>query len=213
MSKLLQTKKNQVFFRLFLLLISFGFPINLFAGSVCVKYDKVNGNGDFPFNFRVIDNKFCAGGTLFNPITKQGNSKLKVLDHLRMLKKMGVKTIITLNVPLTDKVTPLLSELCEQEALEHIKIRMTANEIPNEHQTQLIMNRIENGAYVHCMWGCDRTGAIIAMYLRLKHNYSGEDAYKAVIKGGSHSGKMGGFKEIASNNKLIRYFWNNGIQF
>ncbi len=90
---------------------------------------------------------------------------------------------------------------------------MNSEKVPDDEQTNTILEKLKKGAYLHCLWGCDRTGAIIAKYLTEICGYSGEEAFKAVIKNGSHAGKLGGFKQIKGNNLLIKYFWKDGPQF
>ena len=182
------------------------------ADSTCKKFDDVSGSGKYPFNFRNIDNRLFAGGYLFNPIGKE-NSDQKVRQYLKYLADVNVKNIILLHVPAgKDPFTQRLEELCPEENLNLFKMRMNAAEVPDEAETAKIMQAIENGAYVHCMWGCDRTGAIIGRYLVDKMKYKPVDAYKSIIKNGSHSGKKGGFKEIQGNRKLLLYFWPDVAQ-
>lgn len=181
------------------------------ADSICTKFEDVSGSGKYPFNFRIIDDKLFAGGYLFNPISKN-NSDKKVRQYLKLLSDFGAKNIILLHVPAGENsFTKRLEELCRLENLNLLKMRMNAVEVPSESETKTIMQAIDSGAYVHCMWGCDRTGAIIGRYLVDRKNYKPEVAYNAIIKNGSHSGKKGGFKEIPGNRKLLLYFWPQAV--
>jgi hypothetical protein len=178
-----------------------------FAETVCKKFDDVGGSASMPYNFRNIDDKLFAGGFLFNPVTK-ANSNEKVKEFLLLLKSYGVKNIVLLHVPLNeDRFTKDLGRLASECGLKLIKRRMNALQVPNEEQTNELLLAIEQGAYVHCMWGCDRTGAVIAKYLMEKHGFSGKKAWEAIIKDGSHAGKLGGFKVKPSNRNLLLYFW------
>ncbi|HPZ08488.1 MAG TPA: hypothetical protein PL110_10270 [Candidatus Eremiobacteraeota bacterium] len=177
--------------------------ISSFAGekSICIKEKDVWGSGKYPYNFRIIDDALYAGGTLFNPET-QGNSIEKVRTYIRLLKGMGVKSIIALNASSKTE-----ENIVKEEGLIYYSCPMNAEKVPTLKETEKIMELIENKAYVHCEWGADRTGAIVAKYLRTKKGYSGYDAWQAVITGGSHSGIIGGFKQNCGNRKLLLYFW------
>ena len=178
----------------------------LLAKSVCVKQEDVNGSGKYPYNFRLIDNCLAAGGSLFNPVSKL-NSDEKVCEYIRFLKNLGINSLMLLHVPLkTDSLTARLEACCKKEGMELIKMRMNAEQLPTNEQTEFLMNAIASGSYVHCMWGCDRTGAIIGKYLRTK-GYSGEQALEAIVNKGSHAGKLGGFKRKSGNKNLLLYFW------
>ena len=174
--------------------------------SLCIKEDDVNGSGAYPYNFRLIDQCLAAGGSLFNPVSKN-NTDEKVCEYIRLLKKLGINSLMLLHVPLKkDALTTRLEACCKKEGMELIKMRMNAEELPSEEQTEYLMNAIASGSYVHCMWGCDRTGAIIGKYLRRK-GYSGQETLDAIVNKGSHSGKLGGFKRKAGNKNLLLYFW------
>ncbi len=187
----------------FLILLSQGLCL---AQSTVVKYDNAGGSGPVPYNFRVIDGRLMAGGYLFNPVKKH-NSDQKVTEYLRLLKKMGATSLLLLHVPLKDSFTDRLAGLCRQENLELVKMRMNSTQVPDKAQTACILEKIASGTYVHCMWGCDRTGAIIARYLRAKHGYSGRRAFDAIVGGGTHAGPLGGFKRVSGNLNLLLYFW------
>ncbi len=173
--------------------------------SICIKQEDVNGSGLYPYNFRIIDNCLAAGGSLFNPVSKI-NTDEKVCNYIRLLKKLGINSLMLLHVPLKDSLTPRLEACCKKERMELIKMRMNAEQVPSPEQTDYLMQAIASGSYVHCMWGCDRTGAIIGKYLRTK-GYSGKEALDAIVNKGSHSGRLGGFKRKSGNKNLLLYFW------
>lgn len=188
---------------LFLIFLS---PLCAKEISVCVKYDDVRGSGKYPYNFRVIDGKLFAGGNLFNPVGHL-NSEEKVLSYLKLLETLGVKNIIALNVPENDKEIKILEKLCARENLQLYKCPMNGEKVPTGAETQKIMRLISEGAYVHCNWGADRTGAVIAKYLRLEKKYTGLEAWSSVISGGPCAGKLGGLKQNSDYKNLILYFW------
>lgn len=179
--------------------------------SVCVKYDDVSGSGKYPYNFRAIDNKLFAGGTLFNPVGHL-NSEAKVLSYIKFLKGLGATNIITLNSLEDSKEAQILDKLCKQENLIHYNCPMHAELVPTDAQTKKIMELIDKKAYLHCTWGADRTGAVVAKYLRVKKGYSGYEAWSAVISKGSHAGKIGGLKQSPNYKNLVLYFWPEVIK-
>ena len=197
-----------------LFLFSFSFEWNAFAElekqslkveSICEKQEDVGGSGVYPYNYRLIDKCLAAGGSLFNPVSKN-NSDDKVCEYIRFLKKEGISSLMLLHVPLKDSLTPRLEQCCQKEGMKLIKMRMNAEQLPTEEQTEYLMNAIASGSYVHCMWGCDRTGAIIGKYLRTK-GYTGREALEAIVNKGTHAGKLGGFKRKSGNKNLLLYFW------
>ncbi len=179
------------------------------TGSVCIKGEaaQAKGSGLLPYNFRAIDGRLFAGGTPFNPVT-MANDEALVRRYVRDLRDRGVKTIITLHVPAgNDRFNGALKRICREEGIRWLPRRMTAEQVPDERQTDELLDAIDAGAYVHCQWGCDRTGAVIAKYLRSRRGWSGEDAWKAVVGGGSHAGPIGGLKKKPSYALLVTWFW------
>ncbi len=175
--------------------------------SDCIKFDDVKGSGKYPYNFRVIDNKLFAGGNLFNPVTLK-NSPERVKKYLMLLKLIGARNIVALNVPLNHgRELKLIKEFCVELNINFYACRMNSETVPDDTQTETIMRMIDEGAYIHCNWGCDRTGAIIARYLVARRGYNGEEAFNAVISKGSHSGLLGGLKQTPTYKKLVLYFW------
>lgn len=59
--------------------------------------------------------------------------------------------------------------------------------------------------YIHCRWGADRTGAIIARYLIEEDGYSTVEAWQAVRNNGSHAGALGGLKTGPDYRNLMLF--------
>lgn len=202
-----------------LLLLLSWLPANLQAGppgpmgrSVSIRLDTASAGPEIPYNLRVIDQTLFAGGSLFDPQTHSRPIE-QVRQQLRFLKGSGVRTVVILNVPAREDAD-LRTErtLCREEGLRFLPVRMTADLVPDAQQTAAILAAIRRGAYVHCQWGADRTGAVIARYLRDVKGYSGEAALRAIQTGGSHTGRRGGFKIKPFNRKLVLYFWPEVIR-
>lgn len=204
--------KNKVFYlrpfmgRSFILAVIVCLTTAFPCRAEVIKFEDAGGSGRVPYNFRIIDGKLMAGGYLFNPV-KKNNTDAKVADYLDFLREKGAKSVILLHVPLKDAFTDRLADICSNRQLEFVKMRMNSNEVPDAAQTDRLLQLIDSGAYIHCMWGCDRTGAIIAKYLRVKKGYSGSQAFSAIVGGGSHAGPLGGFKKVPANLNLLLYFW------
>jgi hypothetical protein len=204
---------------LFVCLVWFGEPITCLLQaadesekSYCTKWSDAGGSGAVPYNFRSIDGKLFAGGNLFNPVS-HANPPEKIREYLRFLKQQGAVSVIALHVPgAGSEELRLLEELSGEEGLKFRRRRMTAYIVPTASETEFLMQDIREGAYIHCMWGADRTGAVIAKYLRLFRGYSGEEAWKAVINGGSHAGPLGGLKQKPEYKNLVLYFWPEVVE-
>ncbi len=172
----------------------------------CVKYDDVGGNGVWPYNFRAIDNILYAGGSLSAPKAPK-NPPAKVRAYLEALRSLGVTTVICLNIPRDDSEIRVIEQLAPGLNLQVRRFAMHAEKVPTAAEWAEMLQLIAGKAYVHCQWGADRTGAIIARYLRDRHGYSGRAAWEAVIKGGSHAGKCGGLKVDPKYANLVRFIW------
>lgn len=176
------------------------------SASVYRRMPDDSGRGEWPYNSRLIDDTLFAGGTPFHPQTPS-NSALQVKAVLSRIRDLGIKTVIILNVPADDRQTREEEFLARAVGLSAVRLPMNAEKVPTADETAWLMNLIDGKAYVHCQWGADRTGAVVAKYLRLRHGFSGRKAWEAVIKGGSHAGRQGGLKIGPTYANLILYFW------
>lgn len=141
---------------------------------------QLKGVGNF---YRVNNNLYRSGQP-----TEEG---------MKNLEKIGIKTIINLRAFYTDtdeiKGTALLKE----------ELSINAWWIKDEdiiHVLQIIEKK-ENGPFlIHCSYGADRTGVVIAMYRIVEQGWSREEAIEEMVAGGY------GFHPIWSN--IIDYIKN-----
>lgn len=180
-----------------------------YSGSVCRKYpaSQIKGSGPFPYNYRVIEGRIHAGGHPLNPSNDFGNTDEQALSILSYLKSQGVNMVIDLEN--TKKIQPRYEKLLKDSGIRRVHIPMNASKMPDKSQWDQIKETMSYPVYIHCKWGADRTGAVIAKYLVEEKGYSPESAFNAVISGGSHAGVMGGLKTSEQYHDLIRFFWPN----
>lgn len=172
--------------------------------STCQKFpaNQVDGKGPLPYNYRVIDNRIHAGGHPLNPRNKFKNTDEQVSAILGYLKSQGVKTIIDLEN--TASIQARYKSLLDKAGIKRVHVPMHSLKTPTEKEWRLIKKLFSGPVYIHCTWGADRTGAVIARYLVEEKNYDPKQAYRAVISGGSHAGSIGGLKRYPN---LIKFFW------
>jgi hypothetical protein len=78
--------------------------------------------------------------------------------------------------------------------------------VPTAAEWAAIREALAGSVYIHCTWGADRTGAVLAKYLIETRGIGPVEAWKAVITGGSCAGPRGGFKVGPANRNLLLWF-------
>jgi protein tyrosine phosphatase (PTP) superfamily phosphohydrolase (DUF442 family) len=196
--------KHLAIFSLILFLLA---PICFAATSQCVKFErsKVLGTGPLPYNYRVIDRHIHAGGHPLGPTNNFGNTDAQAMSILKYLKSKGVYAVIDLEN--TGSIEKRYRALLKQAGLKFIHIPMSYVSVPNSDEWQTIREAMKNKVYIHCKWGADRTGAVLAKYLIEEKGCSMDAAIKAVSTGGTHAGVMGGMKKTYRYNPIYRNFW------
>ena len=158
------------------------------ATSYAIK--DVQGLGPLPYNFRVIDGKIFAGGHPLNPENRLQNTDAQVLAILNYLKSKGVVTVIDLQ---NDKGTEdRYVRLLKKVGLKRVHVPLTWLKAPSKAEWAEMKEALKKPVYIHCKWGADRTGFIIAKYLIDLKGYTVKEALDAVSTGGSHAGKIRG---------------------
>jgi hypothetical protein len=127
------------------------------AKSVCKKEEDVWGSGKFPHNFRVIDDKLYAGGSFFNP-EHHGNSTEKVRSYIKLLKSMGVTSVIALNSPASEE-----EKIVKEEGLIFYSCP-ECGKVPNSTETIKFMELIDKKAYIPVNGAQTEQVAVIAKY-------------------------------------------------
>ena len=179
----------------------------LAGSSVCVKFErsKVLGTGPLPYNYRIIDGRIHAGGHPLGPTNDLGNTDQQALSILDYLRSKGVVTVIDLEN--TGRIEARYERLLKIAGLKLLHIPMSMTKVPDQTEWRRIRVAMEKPVYIHCKWGVDRTGAVIAKYLIEEKGYSIDEAIKAVEKNGSHAGVMGGIKKVYVIDPVYRKFW------
>jgi protein tyrosine phosphatase (PTP) superfamily phosphohydrolase (DUF442 family) len=164
---------------------------------------RVGGNGPLPYNYRVIDKHIHVGGHPFNPARRLRNSDEQVLSILNYLKSEGVDTVIDLEN--TQRIQARYTKLLKKAGLTRIHIPLSAQRTPDSAEWKQIKDAMKGPVYIHCKWGADRAGSVVGRYLVEERKYTPQEAYDAVISGGTHAGPLGGLKRSRHYRNLKKF--------
>jgi protein tyrosine phosphatase (PTP) superfamily phosphohydrolase (DUF442 family) len=96
---------------------------------------------------------------------------------MRGLKRLGVGSII--NLRMTNEAWKAEAAEAQANGMVYTNVPLSGIHRPGEEQVRKILGLIETlpaPVFIHCQYGCDRTGTIIACY-RIEHDqWSGEAA-------------------------------------
>lgn len=168
---------------------------------------EVGGAGPLPYNYRVIDGHIHAGGHPLGPSSSFANTDEQVMAILDHLKSKNVLTVIDLEN--TGRIQARYQSLLDRAGIKRIHIPLNSFKVPNWKEWSQIRSAMRGPVYIHCKWGADRTGMVVARYLIEEEGCTPDAAYRAVITGGTHAGVLGGFKKLPTN-LLLKYFIYNG---
>jgi len=107
------------------------------------------------------------------------------IDGMQSLKRLGVTLIINLRQP--GDAWSEEQTLARANGILYTNFPMSGLGRPNEVQVRQILALIDSFAqpvFIHCQYGCDRTGTVVACY-RIQHDHwSSDQALKEARKHG-----------------------------
>jgi protein tyrosine/serine phosphatase len=125
-----------------------------------------------------------------NPGVYRGSNPKE--EGINELRKLGVRTVINLRKKGDDE-----GELVENAGMRYEWIPLRKTHAPDSDQVErffdIIRDRTAYPIYVHCLYGVDRTGTMMALYRIREQGWSNEDALAEMSHFGDH-----GFKDMRS---------------
>ncbi len=103
------------------------------------------------------------------------------VDGIKFLKAHGVDLVINLREP--SDTWPREEAVCEQAGIYYINLPEPGFGAPDPQRMELAVELIDYVAahggktFVHCQWGCDRTGTLVACY-EIRHGVPNDVAQK-----------------------------------
>jgi protein tyrosine/serine phosphatase len=138
----------------------------LLAASLCAAADRGQPPREGIGNFGQVDERLYRGA--------QPDA-----DGIANLKRLGVKSIINLRTS-RELWKPEPSE-ARTNGILYTNVPLSGLSRPSEEQITRLLSLLEtlpSPVFIHCEYGCDRTGTVVACY-RIKHDkWSSEDAQK-----------------------------------
>lgn len=185
-----------------LLMMHLIFPFSEACGRTDVDDNQsgnlVSGRSDFDKNKKIkpvfaVPRNDIAGLSNFAKISDNlYRGAQPSAEGFKSLKKMGVKTIISLRAFHSDR------SMIKGNGLYYMRVKFNTWHAENEDILKvfkLILNPEYQPVFIHCQHGSDRTGTVSALYRNVFQNWEMSDAMAEM--------KNFGFHEIWSN--LIKY--------
>jgi len=157
-------------------------PTGKLDKSTLLKLGKTTIADEFPRNFgTVVPKQLYRGGMIDNSL------------QLQALKNLGIERVVSLHN------NPEIGRMCKEIGLEHLPAPIeigTSEEYGRKMLGQSVSKfLLEKPTYVHCWFGADRTGGVIARF-RTESGWSNKNAYLEA--------KAYGFKDMFTD--LIDWF-------
>jgi protein tyrosine/serine phosphatase len=99
--------------------------------------------------------------------------------QLKVLKKLGVRTVVNLRGNTGTTTYRLERAGCQRLGLAYVDCRLRSRDAPSRqelHQLRQVLERAEAPILLHCKSGADRAGLASALYLHIVEGVSIEDA-------------------------------------
>ena len=139
-----------------------------------------------------------------NPEHGLQNTDKQTLAILKYLKSKGVVTVIDLQ---NDRKTEdRYARLLNEAGLKRIHVPLSWMKTPSPEDWKKMSAAFSKPVYIHCKWGADRTGIIIAKYLIAFKGYTVKEALDAVSTGGSDAGKIRGIDPAYRYDPVMQNF-------
>lgn len=138
-------------------------------GLIIAPTGCITGQRGFPpkdqiTNYDRVDSKLCRGA--------QPNAA-----GLEALAKDGVTLVINLRQP--GDTWAVEEKTCTDLKMRYVNVPLSGTSAPTDANVRLLISLINENqgkAFIHCQYGCDRTGTIVACY-RITKGLSNEDAF------------------------------------
>ena len=122
-----------------------------------------------------------GAGNLYKVTDYLYRSEQPIEEGMRNLKKLGIKTIINLRAFYSD------ADKIRETGLrvEELSVNVWHIEEIDVIRVLRIIRKKENGPFlIHCSYGADRVGVMIAMFRVVEQGWTKEDAIEEMVHGG-----------------------------
>jgi len=122
-----------------------------------------------------------GAGNLYKVTDYLYRSEQPIEEGMRNLKKLGIKTIINLRAFYSDAYKIKETGL----RVEELSVNVWHIEDADVVRVLRIIRKRENGPFlIHCSYGADRVGVMIAMFRVMEQGWTKEDAIEEMVHGG-----------------------------